>query len=520
MQSIDGLDVSRRDYVPSDDHFERTFDVFTNPGYHAHHRHRHHVEQPGLGHATRRSPGTSAGGTAISDSDEWVTTFQNWSGTTTSDPRLGHVLQTTGAAVPANNVTFADGSDHPHWSYTFTVGAGQTVIIANFAVADATIAASQADAARLAALPPTALECTTAADQSEIANMGSLPTITTQPSDQTAAAGGPASFMAAATAVGQGQSPTVQWQVSTDGGSTFTDLAGATSATLNLTSVSTAQNGDRYRAVFTNGIGSVDSTAATLTVPATGYWLADAAGGVEAVGVPSDGSLVSEGVKPAKPIVGVAATPDDQGYWLVGADGGVFAFGSAGYYGSAAPLDLAKPIVGIVGAPDGHGYWLVGADGGVFAFGSAGYYGSAAPLHLNAPIVGLAAAPDGQGYWLVGADGGVYAFGSAGFFGSGVGLDSHGITGIAANPDGQGYWLAGADGGVFAFGSATYDGGMAGTTLNKPVVGITATPDGGGYRLVGADGGVFAFGDATFSGAGSSKDATVGLADGGGAPTG
>jgi len=32
--------------------------------------------------------------------------------------------------------------------------------------------------------------------------------------------------------------------------------------------------------------------------------------------------------------------------------------------------------------PDGHGYWLVGADGGVFAFGDAGFHGSAADSGL------------------------------------------------------------------------------------------------------------------------------------------
>jgi hypothetical protein len=46
------------------------------------------------------------------------------------------------------------------------------------------------------------------------------------------------------------------------------------------------------------------------------------------------GSLVNLGVTPAKPIVGIAATPDHQGYWLVTSDGGLFAFGDAHFYGS------------------------------------------------------------------------------------------------------------------------------------------------------------------------------------------
>ena len=61
---------------------------------------------------------------------------------------------------------------------------------------------------------------------------------------------------------------------------------------------------------------------------------------------------------------------------------------------------------------------MAGSDGGVFAFGNAGYYGSAGGAHLNKPIVGMAATPDGGGYWLVASDGGVFAFGDATFYGS------------------------------------------------------------------------------------------------------
>jgi hypothetical protein len=39
---------------------------------------------------------------------------------------------------------------------------------------------------------------------------------------------------------------------------------------------------------------------------------------------------------PAKPIVGMVATPDAKGYWLVAANGAVFGFGDAHFYGSTA----------------------------------------------------------------------------------------------------------------------------------------------------------------------------------------
>lgn len=90
--------------------------------------------------------------------------------------------------------------------------------------------------------------------------------VTSSPSSLTVTSGQSASFSAAATG---SPAPTVQWQVSTDGGTTFTDLPGATSTTLTLTATM-SQNGNLYHAVFTNASGSVTSGAATLTVNTAG----------------------------------------------------------------------------------------------------------------------------------------------------------------------------------------------------------------------------------------------------------
>jgi len=90
------------------------------------------------------------------------------------------------------------------------------------------------------------------------------PTITTQPANQTVTAGQTATFTAAATG---SPTPTVQWQVSTDGGVTFSPVSGVTSATLSFTTA-LSQNNNRYRAVFTNSAGSATTTVATLTVNA------------------------------------------------------------------------------------------------------------------------------------------------------------------------------------------------------------------------------------------------------------
>jgi hypothetical protein len=58
----------------------------------------------------------------------------------------------------------------------------------------------------------------------------------------------------------------VQWQVSTDGGSTWSNISGATSTTFTLGTTTTSENGYEYRAVFTNSLGSATTTVALLTV--------------------------------------------------------------------------------------------------------------------------------------------------------------------------------------------------------------------------------------------------------------
>jgi extracellular elastinolytic metalloproteinase len=88
-------------------------------------------------------------------------------------------------------------------------------------------------------------------------------TITTQPTNQVGCAPAPAAFSVTAT----GTSLTYQWQVSTDGGATYTNIAGATTPTYNIASLTPALNGNRYRVIVTGSpCGSVTSSAATLTI--------------------------------------------------------------------------------------------------------------------------------------------------------------------------------------------------------------------------------------------------------------
>jgi hypothetical protein len=88
------------------------------------------------------------------------------------------------------------------------------------------------------------------------AALGTAPTITLEPSDQSASAGWAVAFSAQASGT---PTPSAQWQVSTNAGASWAD----TSPTFTATA---AQDGYEYRAVFTNSAGSTTTTAATLTV--------------------------------------------------------------------------------------------------------------------------------------------------------------------------------------------------------------------------------------------------------------
>jgi hypothetical protein len=106
---------------------------------------------------------------------------------------------------------------------------------------------------------------------------GGAPVVTEQPQEEDVASGAPVSFTA--TAAGT-PAPSVQWQVSTDSGKTWTLIPGATSDTYAFTTTG-AENRNEYQAVFTNTAGSVTTDPAVLGV---GYLLASNWSGYAAVG--------------------------------------------------------------------------------------------------------------------------------------------------------------------------------------------------------------------------------------------
>lgn len=83
---------------------------------------------------------------------------------------------------------------------------------------------------------------------------------TIPPANTIACTGSNASFSVTAA----GTNPTYQWQVSTNGGTSFTDITGATNASLDLTAVTAGMNNNQYQVVVSNACPSTITTAAAV----------------------------------------------------------------------------------------------------------------------------------------------------------------------------------------------------------------------------------------------------------------
>jgi hypothetical protein len=106
--------------------------------------------------------------------------------------------------------------------------------------------------------------CSATGTTSSIASLTVLPeaVVNAAPQNYSGCAGDNASF----TADISGTGVTYQWQVSTDGGNTYTNISGATSSTLSLNNITTSMNNNRYRIVATANPCGVVTTAAILSV--------------------------------------------------------------------------------------------------------------------------------------------------------------------------------------------------------------------------------------------------------------
>ncbi len=172
-QTIGSLNVWRKVYVPSGDEFIRYTTFITNTGASTASVQMETLNNLGSDSNTivRNS---SSGDATVTTADSWATSMQNYSGSTSSDPRICHVFKggsgTMGATVSA--MTFVDGDDNPTWTYSVDIPAGETVALIHFASGQESIAAADAKCAELAAAGSSsaAFAAMTATEQAEVAN--------------------------------------------------------------------------------------------------------------------------------------------------------------------------------------------------------------------------------------------------------------------------------------------------------------------------------------------------------------
>jgi hypothetical protein len=168
-QTAGSITLQRKVFVPDNDQFARWLNIFTNTGSTT--QTVTAVIANNLGSDSNTVVVSSSSGDATVDtSDTWASSFQNYSGTTSSDPRLGHVFQGAGAQVPLAGIHFVNGDDNPYWGYTFQLAPGQTKVLVNFVTGQPSKAAANAKAAELAGLPANALQCLSSAERAEIVN--------------------------------------------------------------------------------------------------------------------------------------------------------------------------------------------------------------------------------------------------------------------------------------------------------------------------------------------------------------
>jgi hypothetical protein len=209
-QTIGTLQVQRKVYVPDDDSFARFLNIITSQDSAPQ---SVNVEmQANLGSdSNTKIFSTSDGNTTVETTDSWVVSYQNFTGGTTSDPRLGHLFQTPGARVPVSSNDLADGSNIFHWYYTFELPPGQTAIIATFVTGQPGRQAAEDKIKELAALPAKVFKCMSPTEVSQTLNVNLPPVATSATAAPTPAVVGDAVTFTGAANDAEQQATTWTW---------------------------------------------------------------------------------------------------------------------------------------------------------------------------------------------------------------------------------------------------------------------------------------------------------------------
>lgn len=179
---LGGVDVTRQVYVPSGSQWARWLNTFTNSG-----------ASPVTFRAAIANNLGSDSDTIVTGSagGQWFGTMEDYSGTTSNDPRLGHVLGQSGAPLTVNDATFVDGGNNPFWGYSITLQPGETVSFLNYVTVMASKAAANGTAAALSAGAVSGqFDCLSDTQLAEVQNFvtGAAPTTTTTTVTPTTAA--------------------------------------------------------------------------------------------------------------------------------------------------------------------------------------------------------------------------------------------------------------------------------------------------------------------------------------------
>ena len=228
-QTIGGLSVRRKVYVPTNDRYIRWMNIFTNttgaPITFT------TITSNNLGSDSNTIlVTTSSGDATATTADLWASSFQNYSGNTSSDPRIGHVFYGPGpVANPMTNIHFVNGDDNPFWGYNITLAAGQTKIIINYATGQGTKAAAAAQAATISNFGTTARQCLSATELSQVSNfLSSADLAITKTANGTTAFGGfPFSYTLSVTNNGPSTASSVSVSDTLPAGSGFVSATGA-----------------------------------------------------------------------------------------------------------------------------------------------------------------------------------------------------------------------------------------------------------------------------------------------------
>src|ERR1019366_8087441 len=157
----------------------------------------------------------------------------------------------------------------------------------------------------------------------------SAPVVTLSPSSQVVETGKTVTFNASASG---SPTPSVQWEVSSNGGGSWSVISGATSASYSLTSTPFV-NGYEYEAVFTNSAGIATSGAAQLTyLTNSGNW----AGYID-----TGGTFSAVSAKWVVPTVTCSGTSSLEAAQWVGIDG--YGSSTVEQEGTATNCDGATP---------------------------------------------------------------------------------------------------------------------------------------------------------------------------------